>query len=90
MPWQVGAKKNYYYESQRVGGKVVRRYFGSGPAAELAATASDLRQLQRELALRQAHHLTRNAAVRAAASTASGLPQKGQKAGRRSANSQAA
>jgi hypothetical protein len=53
MPWdQVGARR-YYYRSERVAGRPVRRYIGTGPAAELAATADDLRRLERAIAVQE-------------------------------------
>jgi len=47
MPWELRGQKRYYYRSERVAGRPVRRYFGSGPAAELQAAADDLRRLRR-------------------------------------------
>src|SRR5262245_54846358 len=35
--WQRRGKKLYYYRTRRVGRRVVREYFGSGPEAVLAA-----------------------------------------------------
>jgi len=53
MPWaQVGSRR-YYYRSQRVAGRPVRRYVGTGPVAELAAAADDLRKLEHAIAARE-------------------------------------
>jgi hypothetical protein len=53
MPWELRGQKRYYYRSERVAGRPVRRYFGSGPAAELQAAADDLRRLRRETQARE-------------------------------------
>ena len=55
MPWQQRGSKRYFYRSERVAGRPVRRYVGAGdsPAAELAATTDDLRRLEREIAARE-------------------------------------
>ena len=57
MPWQNRGTKRYFYVSQRVAGRPVRRYVGTAdsPAAELAATTDDLRRLEREIAARERH-----------------------------------
>ena len=57
MAWERRASKRYYYRSERVGGRPVRRYVGAGdsPAAALAATTADLRRLGREIAARERH-----------------------------------
>ena len=48
MAWD---KRGFFYRSRRVGGRVVREYFGRGPLAEMAAhlmarTARDLEAAQ--------------------------------------------
>jgi hypothetical protein len=55
MPWQQRGSKRYFYRSERVAGRPVRRYVGAGdsPAAALAATTADLRRLEREVAARE-------------------------------------
>ena len=53
MAWhQVGCRR-YYYRNQCVGGRSVRRYVGTGPVAELAAAADDLRKLKRAVEARE-------------------------------------
>jgi hypothetical protein len=37
MGWERRGAASYYYTAERVGGRVVKRYVGSGPAAEYAA-----------------------------------------------------
>lgn len=37
MGWETRRGKRYYYRTRRVRGRVVRQYFGCGPAAEEAA-----------------------------------------------------
>jgi hypothetical protein len=53
MAWERVGSKSYYYRSERVAGRPVRRYVGTGPVAELAAAADDLRRLERAVAARQ-------------------------------------
>jgi hypothetical protein len=43
MAWERG----YYYRVRKVGGKVVREYFGKGVPAELASRMDDLERLRR-------------------------------------------
>ena len=70
MAWhQVGCRR-YYYRNQNVAGRSVRRYVGTGPVAELAAAADDLRKLKRVIAARerkaeQAHHCEAGTPLRA-------------------------
>jgi hypothetical protein len=37
MGWEQRGGASYYYTAQRVGGRVLKMYVGSGPAAEYAA-----------------------------------------------------
>jgi hypothetical protein len=48
MPWNMVRGRKYFYANEWVGGRSVRRYFGAGPLAELAAAQSDLRRVERE------------------------------------------
>ena len=47
MPWDKRGEKRYFYTAERVNGRPVRRYVGTGPAAELAAAADDLCRVER-------------------------------------------
>jgi hypothetical protein len=53
MAWEQVGRRRYYYRSQWVKGRSVRRYIGTGPVAELAAAADDLRKLKRAIAARE-------------------------------------
>jgi hypothetical protein len=53
MAWQQVGCKRYYYRNQCVAGRSVRRYVGTGPVAELAAAADELRKLKRVIAARE-------------------------------------
>jgi hypothetical protein len=53
MPWEQVGRRRYYYRSEWVAGRPMRRYVGTGPAAELAAAADDLRRLERALEARE-------------------------------------
>ncbi len=53
MAWERVGSRRYYYRSERLAGWPVRRYVGTGPAAELAAAADDLRRLQRAARARE-------------------------------------
>jgi hypothetical protein len=50
MGWETRWKRRYYYRARRIGNRVGKEYFGSGPAAELAASldAEARRQRQQE------------------------------------------
>jgi hypothetical protein len=37
MAWETRGDRRYFYRSYRAGGRVLRAYFGTGPAAVLAA-----------------------------------------------------
>src|SRR5262245_43881874 len=53
MAWQQVGRRRYYYRNRCIQGRSVRRYVGTGPAAELAAAADDLRRLERAIAARE-------------------------------------
>ena len=53
MVWEQVGRRRYYYRSRWVAGRSVRRYVGTGPVAELAAAADDLRKLRRVIADRE-------------------------------------
>jgi hypothetical protein len=53
MPWEQVGQRRYYYRGEWVAGRAVRRYVGTGPAAELAAAADDLRRLERVIETRE-------------------------------------
>jgi hypothetical protein len=53
MPWEQVGRRRYYYRNQWVAGRPARRYVGTGPAAELAAAADDLRRLEHAIAARE-------------------------------------
>jgi hypothetical protein len=57
MGWQEVDGRRYYYRHRRAGGRPRPVYVGAAgsPAAELAATADDLRRLGREIAARERH-----------------------------------
>ena len=52
MVWEQVGSRRYYYRSQWVKGRSVRRYVGTGLVAELAAAADELRKLKRVIAAR--------------------------------------
>jgi hypothetical protein len=55
-----------YYTAERVGGRVVKQYVGTGPAAELAAELDAVRQQERsEAAEREARERDQMAALEA-------------------------
>jgi hypothetical protein len=53
MPWERVGLRRYYYRSERVSGRPVRRYVGTGSVADLAAAADDLRKLKRAIEARE-------------------------------------
>ena len=57
MAWERRGSKEYYYRSERRGGRPVRRYVGAdgNATAALASAAADLRRLEREVAARERH-----------------------------------
>ena len=72
MPWSQRGSRSYFYVSQRVNGRPVRRYVGAAAsaAATLAAADADQRRLAREAAVRERHaeqapHRDAEAALRA-------------------------
>jgi hypothetical protein len=50
MPWRQVGRGRYFYRCQRVAGRPRQVHFGTGPAAELAAAADDLRRVERAVA----------------------------------------
>jgi hypothetical protein len=54
MAWVTKGKRRYYYRSRRVGGRVVREYYGCGPLAEMAAHLMDMRRRARTARDREA------------------------------------
>lgn len=59
MGWEQRGNRKYYYQAERVGGRVVKRYVGGGQIGELAArldaigrmkteTDREMRRLERE------------------------------------------
>jgi hypothetical protein len=47
MGWETRGGRTYYYSAARVGGRVVKRYVGSGRAGELAAQFAALTRERR-------------------------------------------
>jgi hypothetical protein len=54
MPWVVRGQRRYFYASVRRDGRVTRQFCGSGPAAELVASLTTLRRLDRKRAVEAA------------------------------------
>jgi len=48
MPWHETDGRHYFYRSEWVKGRCVRRYVGGGQLGELAAAEDDLRRIERE------------------------------------------
>ena len=48
MPWAQRGPHRYFFRKRKVGGRVVRRSYGRGPEAQLAATLDAKRQRERE------------------------------------------
>ena len=49
MGWETRSGKQYFYLNQRIGGRVWKRYFGSGPIAEAAAKiVEDNKRIRKE------------------------------------------
>ena len=57
MAWERRKGRRYYYRARKVGGRVVKKYLGSGKKAEIAAKLDELAVVQREQ-LRQACRAT--------------------------------
>src|SRR5260370_19618830 len=53
MAWDQVGSRRYYYRSERIGGRPVRRDVGTGPAAELAAAVDELRRVERAAETRE-------------------------------------
>lgn len=49
MGWEKRGNRTYYYTAQRVGGRVVKRYVGTGTVAELADQFETLTRQRLEL-----------------------------------------
>lgn len=48
MGWETRGGANYYYTAERINGRVVKRYVGSGPVAELAAQLDAVSRSERD------------------------------------------
>jgi hypothetical protein len=48
MPWAQGGPHRYSFRKRKVGGRVVRRSYGRGPEAQLAAALDARRSEERE------------------------------------------
>jgi hypothetical protein len=48
MGWEKRGNQTYYYTAERVGGRVVKQFVGSGRVAELAAQLDALARAERE------------------------------------------
>jgi len=48
MGWEKRGNQMYYYSAERVGGRVVKRYVGTGHAGELVAQLEAIHRTERE------------------------------------------
>jgi hypothetical protein len=48
MAWETRGNRQYYYESERVGGRVVKRYVGPGQVAVLIEAMNEEKGAERE------------------------------------------
>ena len=48
MGWERRGNREYYYQAERVGGRVVKRYTGSGRISELAAQLDGIERMKKE------------------------------------------
>jgi hypothetical protein len=48
MGWEQRGDREYYYQSERVGGRVVKRYVGGGRIGELAARLDAIERMKTE------------------------------------------
>ena len=48
MGWEQRGRRSYYYTAERVGGRVVKRYAGTGAVAGLAAQLDDINRQERD------------------------------------------
>jgi hypothetical protein len=56
MAWEQGPRgKPFYTRTRRIGGKRVREYLGSGPAAQAAAAADALKRAERRARIEGCH-----------------------------------
>ena len=61
MAWEERNGRRYYYHSRRIGGEVIRDYYGNGRVAELMANLVDIRKM-RESEQREAERAMREQA----------------------------
>ncbi|MBY0456956.1 MAG: hypothetical protein K2V38_06445 [Gemmataceae bacterium] len=47
MAWEQRGSASYYYTAERIDGRVVKQYVGTGPVAELAAELDAIRMQER-------------------------------------------
>jgi hypothetical protein len=48
MGWEQRGNREYYYQAERVGGRVVKRYVGGGRVGELAAQLDQIERSERD------------------------------------------
>lgn len=60
MPWEQRGKNRYYYRREMIDGKVVRTYFGRGPAAEQAAAEDAAKRAIFELERQRRRQFTKD------------------------------